>query len=388
MATEASSWSWTSSRAACARGWRVSLVGAAGSQHDATVCAPPDWRRDLGTRRERLRELQYAARVSDAVSALDSLDVVHDHVGFASLLALCVGAAAPVVHTVHGPVGSAEGDGNYLAELGNRANFVAISDHQRSTAPAVQWVGTVHNAVDAQRQFVVGRDQKHPYLLCLARICEDKGQHIAIEVARRVGMPLVLAGKVENTVASRRYFETHVLPHVDGDRVRHIPEVAGTEKHLLLGRAQALLAPIQWEEPFGLSVVEAMVSGTPAISMRRGAAPELIEEGVTGFLVDDVDGMAAAVPDSAEIEPHACAEAAVRRFGGEAMVDGYVDIYERCIDRASLRGRRGPSSRSLSGHGDAKRSVGSDVDTAAVDPHLNTNAAIQEMHGQPLPRSG
>jgi glycosyltransferase involved in cell wall biosynthesis len=374
------------------RGWRVSLLAVEGSMHDAIVCAPPAWHRDLGTRRERLRELEYAARISSAVAALDAVDIVHDHVGFASLLAVCVGEFAPVVHTVHGPVGSAEADGEFLAELGHRVSLVAISDHQRSTAPALHWVATVYNAVDAARLIAVSRDQKQPYLLCLARICEEKGQHIAIEVAHRVGMQLILAGKVENTAASRHYFAERVLPYVDGDRVRHITNVRGTEKSVLLGRAHALLAPIQWDEPFGLSVVEAMVSGTPAISTRRGAAPELIQEGVTGFLVDDLEGMVGAIGRVPEINPQACAELARDRFGGRAMVDGYVDVYERAIggesfpERATVRATLRSASIVHDDH--AQRSVGLDFHTLAVDPHLHAHPTVQQVNGEPLPLDG
>ena len=322
------------------RGWRVTLLAAAGSGHDAVACAPSGWSVELGTgRRERVRELEYAARVARTIRELDAVDVIHDHVGFASLLGVCVQGVAPVVHTVHGPIGVPESDRDFLAELRDCVDLVAISDHQRSVAPGLHWVSTVYNAVDAERLFAVGPDEKEPYLLCLARICPDKGQHLAIEVARRLDRPLILAGKVESTPASVRYFEEKVRPHIDGVRVRHIQNVAGIDKHLLLARAHALLAPIQWDEPFGLSVVEAMVSGTPAISTRRGAAEELIDEGATGFLVEDVDGMVDAVGRVAEIDPLRCSALALERFGGRAMVEGYVDVYEHVLSGVSLQGR-------------------------------------------------
>ena len=296
------------------------------------MCAPSAWRHDLGhPRRERVRELQYAARVTRTLGEIDSVDLIHDHVGYASLLGACAAGIAPVVHTVHGPVGGKDSDGDFLAELGDRVKLVAISNHQRSTAPSLHWVGTVYNAVDAAGLVPIDGAEKEPYLLCLARICADKGQHLAIEVADRAGMRLVLAGKVESTAAAQRYFADQVQPHIDGDAVRHISNVGGKHKQALLSRARALLAPIQWDEPFGLSVVEAMVSGTPAISMRRGAAPELIEEGVSGFLVDDIEGMVAAVGRVGEIDPRVCAHVNRDRFGGRAMVEGDEDVYERIL---------------------------------------------------------
>jgi glycosyltransferase involved in cell wall biosynthesis len=336
------------------RGWRVSLLGAEGSEHVAIVSAPTAWNHDLGhPRRERLRELEYAARVTRTLGELNPVDVIHDHVGYSSLLGACVAGVAPVVHTVHGPVGQEDSDGKFLAELGDRVNLVAISNHQRCTVPSLHWVDTVYNAVDAAGLVAIDAAEKEPYLVCLARICADKGQHIAIEVAERLGMPLVLAGKVENTTAGRRYFEEQVQPHVDGDRVRHLSNVRGKHKQALLSRAHALLAPIQWDEPFGLSVVEAMVSGTPAVSMRRGAAPELIVEGVSGFLVDDVDGMVAAVARAGEIDPRACADIARDRFGGRAMVEGYIHVYEQALGRTPLAERKEAQAASAGDTADA-----------------------------------
>ena len=314
-----------------ARGWRVSLIAAEGSDGDAILHAPAAWRHDLGGSAERLRELTYAARVSRAVMGLGPVDLIHDHVGFASLLAVSATGCAPVVHTVHGVVGEVEA--TFLAELDDSVDLIAISADQRRLFPTLPWIATVYNAVDVDQLIDVGRETKEPYLLCLARICPDKGQHLAIEAAQRVGMRLVLAGKVDRGAASHRYFEERVRPLIDGDRVQHVANVRGRHKALLLSRAQALLAPIQWEEPFGLSMVEAMASGTPVISFARGAAPEVIDIGLTGFLVEDVDGMVDALGKLKEIDPERCATTARARFGPDAMADGYVQAYEQRRDR-------------------------------------------------------
>ena len=190
-------------------------------------------------------------------------------------------------------------------------------------------MGKVFNAVDTDDLVVCDPREKEPYLLCLARICEDKGQSIALEVARRAGMKLILAGKVEATPAGTDYFEGEIEPFIDGHHVVHITNVVGSEKRRLLSRATALLAPLQWDEPFGLAVVEAMASGTPVICTRRGASPELIADGVTGFLADDVDDMVAAVRNVGQIDPLECARAARMRFTPSAMADGYLSIYEK-----------------------------------------------------------
>ena len=144
-------------------------------------------------------------------------------------------------------------------------------------------------------------------------------------------MPLVLAGKVDND--ARRYFEEKIKPNLNGQVTWH-ENVTGKEKAKLLARARAMLFPIQWEEPFGIAMVEAMVSGTPVIAMRRGAAPEVVEPGVTGFLAENVDGMIEAYGRLNEIDLQRCAEVAARRFGPAQMADGYLNVYERAIDDA------------------------------------------------------
>jgi glycosyltransferase involved in cell wall biosynthesis len=316
-----------------ARGHLVTLFAAAGSENRAVVHAPPAWNADLGQRAERLRELTYGARILESLRHHGHVDVIHDHIGYGTLLAAAQLSETPVVHTVHGSL--TEPESTFYAALDDRVNLVAISESQRRSVPELPWIGTVHNAVSLDHLTVGSSDESSPYLVCLARICPDKGQHIAIEVARRTGLRLVLAGKVESTPASREYYATQVLPWVDGDRVVHVRNVAGKDKAALLEGATALLAPIQWEEPFGLSVVEAMASGTPAISFARGAARELIDDGLTGFVVRDVDEMVAAVGRVHEIEPAYCADLARRRFSPAAMADGYLRVYERVESSAA-----------------------------------------------------
>lgn len=316
------------------QGHDVVLVAAEGSRRADFIAAPRGWSDDLDGPTERMRELTYASRVVRQLTTLGRFDIVHDHCGGATLLATALLAGAPVVHTVHGRI--AEPVSTYYTALPPSARLVSISDAQRRSAPSLGWLGTVHNAVDVESLTVGSAEGKEPYVLCLARVCADKGQHIAIEVARRAGMRLVLAGKVEPTAAGRDHYQRAIAPHLDGDRVIHLHNVAGAEKARLLARATALLAPLQWEEPFGLAMAEAMASGTPVIAFPRGAAPELIEAGVTGWLVDGVDSMAAAVGRVGEIDPQQCAAAARRRFSPASMARGYLAMYERVIGRPAL----------------------------------------------------
>jgi glycosyltransferase involved in cell wall biosynthesis len=309
-------------------GHRVTLLAAEGSEPNAIGLAPRSWRADLGAATERLRELTYANRVADTLTQLGAIDVIHDHCGFSTLVAASLTGIAPVLHTVHGNIPQAYA--TFYSSVAGRVGFVSISEAQRQSMPELPWIGTVHNAVDVDALRVTP-GEKEPYLLCLARICPDKGQHVAIEAARRAGMRLVLAGKVEAIPEATEYFERYVAPAVDGDRVVHVHNVAGEEKARLLARAHALLAPLQWDEPFGLAMVEAMASGTPVIAMARGAAPELVTEGVTGFLVRDIDGMVAAIPRVAGVDPWACADASRARFSPSAMSDSYLQLYESAM---------------------------------------------------------
>lgn len=316
-----------------ARGDEVVVAGAESSEPGTVELAPAAWEADLGGKYGPVRELTYVARVSALLRRAGPFDIIHDHSGFAGLVAATLMDIAPVVHTVHGVL--SEPERTFYRTMHDRADLVAISSAQRASAPELPWVSTVHNAVDTSSLLTVPPGDKDGYLLCLARICPEKGQHIAIEVARRTGHRLVLAGKVEPTPAGQLYYHTAVAPHVDGSGVIYHRNVAGREKSELIARAYALVAPIAWAEPFGLSVVEAMASGTPAVSYARGAAVELIDNGVTGFTVkpDDVEAMTAAVLATADIDPRRCADTARRRFNPDRMAEKYHRVYSEIAAR-------------------------------------------------------
>jgi glycosyltransferase involved in cell wall biosynthesis len=162
-------------------------------------------------------------------------------------------------------------------------------------------------------------------LVAFGRIHPDKGTHTAIEIARRAGRRLILCGIVQD----RRYFAEAVEPHIGGDRVVYLGSVGPSERGRILGAAAALLHPIAFAEPFGLSVVEAMACGTPVVAYRKGSMPEVVDEGVTGRLVDTVDQAVAAVAGIGDIDRWACRARARQRFGADRMVDDYLRIYRK-----------------------------------------------------------
>jgi glycosyltransferase involved in cell wall biosynthesis len=317
------------------RGRPLTVFGADGSDLGTTTCAPRGLDIHLGLPSGPAHELAYLAHVLDALQQLHDVAVIHDHSGLAGSLAAVALDIAPVVHTVHGRVTCAEHE--FYATVGTRLGLVAISASQRQSAPTLPWLGVVHNAVDVDALRVPRGAEKNGYLLCLARVCPDKGQHHAIEVARRTGRRLILAGKIEPTPDSLAYYRELIEPAVDGVHVIHIENVGGDEKARLLARAGVLLAPIVWPEPFGLSMVEAMVSGTPVVAFRNGAAAELIDDGVGGFVVDDLDEMVAMVGPAAALDATRCAEEARRRFSPSAMAQGYLRIYDM-VAQGSLSG--------------------------------------------------
>jgi glycosyltransferase involved in cell wall biosynthesis len=168
-------------------------------------------------------------------------------------------------------------------------------------------------------------------LVFLGRIEAIKGTHLAIAVARQAGRPLVIAGNVPDEPAARAYFEREVAPHLDGESVRHVGPVDDTEKEAILGSAAALLMPVQWDEPFGIVMAEALACGTPVIGLRRGAVPEVVDDGVTGFVCDTCDEMARAVEKLSLIDRAQCRQAMEKRFSDRAMVDAYEQLYRALL---------------------------------------------------------
>ena len=319
------------------RGHEVSVIGQQGSKgaFETIAIAPESWSSQLGTRDELPRQNLFLYRAYDLVRKR-AFDVVHDHSGLTGIL---LGASTrlqtPVVATLHGDLTEAEAE--FLGAVDHRVHLVAISRAQQALVAGVDWRRVVYNAVDpAEYKPVTNPDEKHNFLFQLARISPTKGQHIAIEVARRVGVPLVLAGKVDADACE--YFEREIKPHL-GEGVTWHENVVGDEKQHLLARARAMLFPIQWEEPFGIAMVESMVSGTPVIAMARGAASEIVEPGVTGWLANDVDGLVDAYSRLGDIDLERCVKRASQRFGPAQMADGYQSVYERAIDESYYRER-------------------------------------------------
>ncbi len=250
-------------------------------------------------------------------------DVLHFHIDFFHY-PLFRGLAHKTITTLHG-----RQDLPGLADIYRafpHMPLVSISDHQRRPLPPVNWMGTVYHGLP---EGLLKEDKgEGGYLAFLGRICADKGIVPAIEIARRAGLPLKVAAKVDP--ADRKYFETEVQPILaTSPHVEFIGEINDSQKQDFLGKAKALLFPISWPEPFGLVMIEAMACGTPVIAFNSGAVPEVLEDGLTGFIVDDVEGAAKAVRKLDRLFRPTIRSRFEERFSAGAMARDYVRVYQQ-----------------------------------------------------------
>jgi glycosyltransferase involved in cell wall biosynthesis len=257
----------------------------------------------------------------------DDFDVLHDHTGLLGLLLTGL-ARTPSVHTVHGPLTGEPGQLYAQACTVNpRAHLISLSLNQRKPRPNLPWLANCPNALDFSLYPVA--PHRGDYLLFVGRMSPDKGCHRAVAVAREAGLPLKIAGK-NREPAEQQYFHEFVEPHLGGG-IEFLGEVTHGEKVELLQNARATLFPIEWEEPFGLVMIESMACGTPVIATRWGAVPEVIQDGVDGIVVPTYRDMAGALEASDALEPLEIRRSAEARFSAERMVGGYVRAYEAAI---------------------------------------------------------
>jgi glycosyltransferase involved in cell wall biosynthesis len=262
----------------------------------------------------------------------DEFDIINDHSGIPAA-ALGGAVQTPVVHTIHGPLDTHEAQHAYasIAEVSPGVGLISISENQRRPMPDLPWIATVPNAIDLS--LYPSKPHKGDYLLFLGRFSPDKGAHRAIAVAMELGLPLKMAGK-NREPKEREYFGEFVEPHLGHGGIEYFGEVTHGEKVELLQDARATLFPIEWEEPFGLVMIESMACGTPVIATRHGAVPEVIEHGVSGIIVESYREMASALEEADELDPNECRRYVEERFAPERMVRDYENAYRAAIGGA------------------------------------------------------
>ncbi|MDQ0096130.1 glycosyltransferase family 4 protein [Paeniglutamicibacter psychrophenolicus] len=299
-------------------GHQVLLAAAAGSScpvEPLPGAHPPD-PAHMGRGQDELRH------VLAAYAAMESMDVIHDHTLAGPLLRLA-GPGIPVISTAHNRFDA--GTLPVYRAIGRCASLLAISTHQKSEARGVEVGGVIHHGIEAAA--VPLGAGAGGYACFLGRMHPDKGVLTAIRIARRAGVPLKIAAKM-HSAGELAYFRDVVGPELGG-HIEYVGEVGPQEKFRLLGDAFALLNPIQWSEPFGMVMIEAMATGTPVVSTPRGAAPEIVADGVTGFIRDTPKSLAAALARCPELRRADCRAATETQFGARRMVDEHVAFYAR-----------------------------------------------------------
>jgi glycosyltransferase involved in cell wall biosynthesis len=261
------------------------------------------------------------------LSQADRFDIIHNHTGEGMATAPLI--KTPMLTTLHGHL-----DEDWrLAFSRYRGWYNTISRSAKALLPAHEgFAGVVYNAIEVQ-SYPFNGGHREPHLLFLSRMSPEKGPHLAIEVARRLGCKLVLAGNVD--AVDEAFFKAVVFPQVDGDQIRYVGEADYHRKRELLAQAYCLLAPLTWAEPFGLFLAEAMACGTPVIAFGRGAAPEVVQHGETGLIVHSLAEMAAAVSRVPTIDPHRCRAHVERHFDVSLLTDRYLATYEVVLTHAA-----------------------------------------------------
>ena len=280
--------------------------------------------------KDRDKPLLNMLNVLNCVERAGEFDIIHNHT---SLEGLSVAGLieTPMLTTLHGGI---SGDFRLLFERYS-GWFNAISRSAMSLLPPkARSAGVVYNAIDCD-SYPFAPSPHEDFLLFLSRISYERGTHFAIEVARRAGRKLIIAGNVDDP--DRSYFETMVAPELDDPLIEYVGEADFDTKRDLMKRADCLLAPITWNEPFGLFLVEAMVCGTPVVAFRRGSIPEVIDEGITGYVVDTIEEMGARLNNISNIDRAQCRAVAATRFDTPRMVNDYMEAYRRILSSQHSR---------------------------------------------------
>lgn len=279
------------------------------------------------------REAPMTLLLERAFSASDEFDLIHSHLDFLGF-PVARRCSAPVLTTLHGRLDLPELVPVYreFAET----PLVSISDAQRRPLPWANWHATIHHGLP--RDLYTFHPRQGQYLAFLGRIAPEKCPDQAIAIATRAGIPLRIAAKVDPV--DRGYFRERIEPLLAHPLVEYVGEITDDEKNDFLGEACALLAPFDWPEPFGLVFIEALACGTPVLAYRRGSVPEIIDDGVTGYICERMNELTTAVKQVSTLDRRRCREAFEARFTVERMVRDYLNVYEQIVNEDSTAGLR------------------------------------------------
>jgi glycosyltransferase involved in cell wall biosynthesis len=263
--------------------------------------------------------------LSEVYEHAEEFDIIHSHMGYTTLTYANL-VKTPTVHTLHGIFTP---DNEKIFKHGKNQPYVSISNTQREPRLGINYVATVYNGIDVSSYKFYPQPDEPPYLAFLGRISPEKGTHLAIEIAKKAGWHLKIAGKVDAVDVD--YYENEIKPLIDGKQIEYLGEANHEQKNVLMGGAVATLFPITWREPFGLVMVESMASGTPVIAIKLGSTTEVIADGKTGFLCNDVDACVSAIDKVTQLNRADCREYVWNRFSVQRMTDGYEAVYRQLL---------------------------------------------------------
>ncbi len=258
-------------------------------------------------------------------SKAKEFDIIHSHIGCAALnyARLC---QTPTVHTLHGIFTR---DNTKMYSYAKDQPYISISDSQREPNLDLNYIATVYNSIRVSDHHFFVQPDNPPYLAFLGRMSQEKGPQHAIEIAKRVGIPLKMAGKVDSV--DKQFFQEQVAPHIDGEFIQFLGEANHYQKNNLMGKAIATLFPITWREPFGLVMIESMAAGTPVIGINMGSVSEVIAHGVSGFICENLDECVEAIDKIYLLNRQDCRDYVARKFGVQIMTDGYEAAYSQVL---------------------------------------------------------
>jgi glycosyltransferase involved in cell wall biosynthesis len=312
------------------RGHEVTLFASGDSLTLAKLSSvhPRALRLDPDVKEYGIYELLQLALVYERA---DDFDIIHSHVGYTSLAYTNL-VETPTVHTLHGIFNH---DNEKIFKYAKKQPYVSISHAQREQKLGLNYLATVYNGIEVSNYQFYPRPDEPPYLAFLGRMSPEKGPHLAIEIAKKSGWRLKMAGKID--VVDREFFEQEIKPLIDGKQIEYLGEANHADKNVLMGGAVATLFPITWREPFGLVMIESMASGTPVIAMRLGSTQEVIADGKTGFLCDNVQECVQAIAQVEKLDRYACRHYVENRFSVQQMADGYEAVYKQILTEISAQ---------------------------------------------------
>jgi glycosyltransferase involved in cell wall biosynthesis len=328
-----------------ARGHDVTLFASGEAETSAKLVAVREKALRLDPAPKKSPIAAHLSMLDEVRRRADDFDVIHFHLSHFIHFPMFEHMAAKTVTTPHGRLDYVDLPGAW--RRWPQFPMISISMRQRRPLAMANWVANIQHGLplDLYRPLAdQEREGEVPYLAFLGRLSRDKRPDRAIEIARKSGMKLKIAAKIDDDDPA--YFRNTIEPLIDGEQIEYVGEINEAQKPAFLGKAAAMVFPIDWPEPFGLVVIEAMAFGTPAIVWKEGAMPEIVDEGVTGFVVDTIEDAVARTGDIARLDRRTVRATFERRFSVERMVSEYEAVYAAVIEEATDRGRRDQSRAS------------------------------------------